>query len=148
MLAKRFVWLGRIKDVEREHSATNIAAIRLLEAARLDSSILQGEVRIRDLEHAFANLDGTYIIRVFAEFETGLRSYWVQLRGTEPPIRNLLESIATLRGVPRDNLADVHSVREYRNVLVHEREAELEPISMANARSRLCKFFARLPDNW
>lgn len=148
MPAKRFLWLERIKDVEREYSVIRVAASRLLDAAPHDSSIFQGELRLRDLKQAVANLSGTFVIRLFAEFESGLRTYWLAVRATYPPTRDLLVGVAARRGIPPDDLDEAQAVREYRNALVHEREDETEPISLATARSRLCKFFARLPDEW
>lgn len=148
MPAKRFLWLERIKDVEREHSIIRVAASRLLDAAQHDSSIFQGELRLRDLKQAVANLSGTFVIRLFAEFESGLRTYWLAVRTTYPPTRDLLVGVAARRGIPPDDLEEAQAVREYRNALVHEREDETEPIPIAVVRSRLCKFFARLPDEW
>ncbi|MCI0357280.1 MAG: hypothetical protein L0211_02200 [Planctomycetaceae bacterium] len=149
MPAKQFAWLQRIKDVEREHAAMRLAADRLLQDAARDPSVLTRDVRMRDVDHAAGNLEGTYIVRIFAEFETGVRNYWVAARGPEPPkTRDLLESIAARRGIPHDVLAVAHSVRMYRNNLVHEREEAADAVALAVARSGLCKFFARLPLDW
>jgi hypothetical protein len=148
MPPKRFIWLERIKQVEREYSAISVTTIRLLEAAKQDANLIRRGLRLRDLEHAVLNLSGTFVIRLFAEFETGLRTYWLAARATSPATRDLLEGVAARRGIPIDDLADVHAVREYRNVLVHEREEDIEPIPLSLARSRLCKFLARLPDEW
>ncbi len=149
MPAKQFAWLQRIKNVEREHAATRLATERLLQDAGTDPSVLTRDVRLRDVDHAAANLEGTYIVRLFAEFETGLRLYWIGVRGSDPPrTRDLLEGAAAMRGIPHDVLAGAHAVREHRNGLVHERDESSDSISLPVARSRLCKFFARLPFDW
>ena len=44
-------------------------------------------------------LEGTYVIRLFAEFETGLRLYWATIRQTEPPTQHLLDGIAARRAI-------------------------------------------------
>jgi hypothetical protein len=149
MPAKQFEWLQRIKEVEREHAAMKIAASYLLAAGTRDPMVLNESVRMRDVSHATERLESTYIIRLFAEFETALRIYWLAARHSEPPrTRDLFDSVAAKRAVPHDELMKAHSVRKYRNCLVHERDEEMLPISLAVARSHLCKFFAHLPLDW
>jgi hypothetical protein len=100
--------------------------------------------------HASARLDGTYVIRLFAEFETGLRLYWLAARKTDPPgrMRDLLDGVAAARRIPYDQLKEAHVVRDYRNSLLHERQEEAEPIPIAAARGHLCRFFSFLPPKW
>jgi hypothetical protein len=103
----------------------------------------------RDLTRASDMLEGTYLTRMFAEFETGLRLFWDTIQDTNPRARDLLDGLAARRGVPDEDRDNAHLVREYRNSLVHEREDEdLEPIPIARARSHLCTFFKRLPLEW
>jgi hypothetical protein len=142
-------WQGRIKAVEQQHAAVQLAAIRLLEEGRRDPTILKGDVKHRHIVEANRDLEGTYIIRLFAEFETGLRQFWETERDSHPRTRDLLDGIAAMRVIP-DGLKDkAHAVREYRNSLVHEREdEELEPLPIARARGYLCHFFSFLPLEW
>lgn len=79
-----YVWLRRIKVVEREHSSMRLTTERLLQEARHDPTILRGDVEVRDIIDATDHLEGTYFIRLFAEFETGLRLFWKTIRDTEP----------------------------------------------------------------
>ena len=141
-------WLTRIKAVEREHRAIRQATDRFKKAARHDPSALKGDLRYRDLDHASDNLDGTYIIRLFAEFETGLRQYWDRARGTHPPTRDLLEGLVAMRGIPDEQREQAHAVREYRNSLVHEREEESVVMPVDAARGHLCRFLSFLPPQW
>ena len=147
---KQFEWQNRIKDVEQEFASTRLATNRLLAEAKRDATILQKAVSLRDIQQASCRLDGTYIIRLFAEFETGLRQYWPTARGTDPPTRtrDLLDGIAATRRIPRDQLNDAHEVRDYRNNLIHDREERSTPIPIAEARRRLCRFFSFLPLTW
>jgi hypothetical protein len=96
------------------------------------------------------NLELTYLIRLFAEFESGLRSCWERSlkRTTQPPVRDLLYAIAKARSIPHDLLDDVHEVRKLRNAFVHESDGTEVPLSLAEARSRLCIFLAWLPPDW
>jgi hypothetical protein len=141
-------WIERIKSIERDHGSTRLALERLLEAARRDPTILTGDLKLRDVVEASGRLEGTYLIRLFAEFETGLRLFWATIRETEPPTQHLLDGIAARRGISPDRLAGAHGVREYRTPLVHERDEGMAPITIAQARGHLCRFFAFLPPTW
>jgi hypothetical protein len=66
-------WGSDIKAVEREFNAMRLAADRLVEAVRADSSIIRDKQERRYLTLASDHLEGTYIVRLFAEFETVLR---------------------------------------------------------------------------
>ncbi len=145
---RRDEWLERIKAVVREFLVARRAADLFATAAERDPSELPTGTKLRDAQAASANLEGTYLLRLFAAFESGLRSYWATIRTTKPPVRDLLDSIAGDRKVPDELRDEVHEVREYRNALVHETDEEVEPVSLAEVRRRLCTFFARLPDNW
>lgn len=62
--------------------------------------------------------------------------------------RDLLESVGARCKIPDDWIRNAHHVRDYRNVLIHEREEEQEPVSIARARSHLCCFLSKLPLTW
>src|SRR5262249_16871173 len=137
-------WIEWIKSIERDHWSTRLALDGLVEAAHRDPTILTGDLKFQDIVEASGRLEGTYLIRLFAEFETGLRLFWATIRETEPPTQHLLDGIAARRGISPDRLADAHTVREYRNSLVHERDEGMAPITIAQARGYLCRFFAFL----
>ncbi len=99
-----------------------------------------------------ANLESTYIVRLYAEFESGLRDYWKNHlnRTTHPPMFQLLQSLADQR-ISTDRLDDADAVREYRNFLVHDESGEPPPkmrtFTVAESKMHLCYFFGRLdPD--
>ena len=138
---------GRIKDVEREFVAVRLAMNHLMGVANSDPAILSS-IEARDLREASERLEGTYIIRLFAEFESSLRSFWAISRSSQPKTRDLIDGVAALTGVSVDEKSDVHSVREYRNSLIHEREQQVLEISLSDARHTLCRFFRRLAARW
>ena len=144
----RHQWQSRIKAVEREYVAMWQAADRFLEHAQHDPAILLPDLRQRDIVTASRNLAGTYIMRLFAEFETGARQYWDVTWGTDVTTYDLFEALAARRGIPDTDLANGHRVRDYRNSLVHEREDRPEPLQMAVARKYMCTFFSYLPVQW
>jgi hypothetical protein len=141
-----YAWQRRIKAVEREHSAARLAVEHLSMQARTDPSLLQSDLRYRDLKQTSDLLEGTYIVRLFAEFETALRQFWRAIKTSNPPnkMHDLMQSLASKCKIGFDQLRLAHDVREYRNVLVHEREKDMEPIPIGTARSRLCTFLSRL----
>ena len=153
MPGEAFEWMGRIKAVEREYGAIRFGTDRLLVAVNDDPSILVGEVRQRDIGTASDRLEGTYIIRVFSEFETGLQHFIHTFhirkpRGTEP----LVDRVRDRGRIPHADTDAVHRVREYRNVLVHERS---QPVAAVNikvtireATRSLCTFLSRVQRIW
>jgi hypothetical protein len=141
-------WLRRIKDVEREHDAVRLAVDRFLIAASKDSALCANAATLRDVRRASDRLDGTYFIRLFAEFETGIRLFWNTIRATQPSTKDLIEAVAARRNVSSDMAATVQKVRDYRNSLVHEREEVTDPMTIADARRALCTFLSFLPRSW
>jgi len=149
MSRKCDTWLSRIKAVERDYGAARLALEELLLAAQRNPTVLRGRVEVRHLNQALEGLEATYLIRLFAEFESGLRQFWRSYRrGRIPRTEHLLNGIAAARGAPDEDLRDAHTVRRYRNNLVHDQEEAVAPISLKTARGHLCRFFSRLPPTW
>jgi hypothetical protein len=144
------VWLRRIKAVEREYYAARFSVDRTLGQVRADPTILTGDLRAREIERAASLLEETYILRLFAVFESGLRLYLRLARNRRPPSKteDLLNSVASRRGIPHEQLRKAHQVRDYRNDLVHERYENSDPITIKDARSHLCHFFSFLARDW
>ena len=141
-------WQSRIKAVEREYVAMRQAADRFLKHAFDDPSILRENLRHGEIVAASRNLEGTYVMRLFAEFETGARQYWDATWGTDIKTYDLFEALAARRGIPETDLANGHRVRDFRNSLVHEREEQPDPLEVSEARGYLCSFFSYLPTEW
>jgi len=97
----RFEWIDRLKFVEREHRVVATAIERLLRA------ILDGQVRTpdgttpRDLVAAGESLETTYLVRLWAEFETALLSYYRFLRGDPEGRIRAIDLVNYLAGVRR-----------------------------------------------
>jgi hypothetical protein len=144
-----FIWMGRIKAVEREFRVIRFGTDRLLAAVTDDPSLLERQLKRLDVTTASRQLEGTYVIRVFSEFETALihliRALKVStVRGTEARINRVRD-----RGrIPQAITADVHKVREYRNSLVHERSTQANPVSIRESTADLCMFLSRLQGIW
>jgi hypothetical protein len=141
-------WQSRIKAVEREYVVMRQAADRFQRAALNDPTILLADLRHGEVLIASQKLEGTYVIRLFAEFESGLRQYWATRWTTHPRTADLLTGLAAQRHIPDLQLENAHLVREYRNALVHERDDDPDPIPLATSRGFLCHFFSFLPPQW
>lgn len=150
MSDERDAWIRRIKSVEREYQACRFAVDRVSAEADLDPTILTSDLRPRDIKQAALLLEATYVLRLFAEFESGLRRFFQRARKRKPPSKteDLLNSVAARHGIPNENLKNVHRVRDFRNDLIHERQQVTNPVPIKDARACLCTFFSFLPRNW
>ena len=144
-----FNWMGRIKAVEREHGAIRFGTDRLLVAVHDAPSILEGQVRRPDIATASMHLEGTFIVRVFSEFETALQHFIRAFHIRKPQGAEALINRIRDRGhIPQADTNAVHGVREYRNVLVHERSQPVTPVTIREATRFLCTFLSRVQRIW
>jgi hypothetical protein len=146
---RRSDWHERIKAVEREFWSARRAIDRLSADVARDASALGEGPSPRDLRSANENLEGTYLIRMFAVFESGVRSFW---RAMRPRARTqaevLLDRVGGNRSISADVIDDVHAARKYRNNLLHDREEEVVVVTVSQARRCFQIYLARLPNEW
>ena len=150
-MRKRDEWIKRIKLVEQEWEIATTAVSWLELDARNDPTILPTDSGTKDVHRTAVRLPATYLVRLFAVFEAGLRQFWVDELGreTQPPMRDLLDGIASARGIEHPFLDPAHRVREFRNALVHEQDEEPEEtFTIGEARRHLTRFFSYLPPDW
>lgn len=143
--------LKRMRAVEREFDTAAVAIDALGQRLEADPSALAKHgLAQQDFRTLKGNLEATYLIRVFAEFETGLRAAWMRAfrRKSHPPVTDLLNGIAARRSISQRWLDDVHEVRVYRNSLIHEESEQVPPVEIHDAGDRLRRFFSQLPANW
>ena len=112
------------------------------------------ETSLRDYEAASRQLQPTYLVRLWAEFETALRSYRRYIVSNPNDNIRAFDLIEWAQGIDKGRkVADemrelVHEVREYRNSLVHERDDMAPAVGIDAARRRLSTYLAKLPDEW
>lgn len=150
-MRRRDEWIEWMRAVERESDAAAYANELLNERLQADPSSLSARgLERRDADHVKANRDATYLVRLFAVFESGLREAWAKAerRTTEPRAADLLDAFAARTKMPNDRLTEAHCVREYRNFIVHQAGAAPHPASLAQARRFLCRYFSFLPPDW
>jgi hypothetical protein len=146
---RRFDWHERVKAVEREYWAARVAVDRLSADVTRDTSVLGAGPSPRDLRSADEHLAGTYFVRMFAEFETGVRSFWRAIRPrARAQAEVLLDRVGDACGIPADVIRLAHATRKYRNNLLHDREEEVVVVMVSEAHRCFQKYLARLPIEW
>ncbi len=144
----------QLHGVEREFLAAALATGRLRAAARNDPTILaSAQLRPAHLEACARNLQPTYVVRLFAEYEAALRLYWrgSRRRKTWNTIgaEALIQSVGAYRDIPAPVVAAAQEVREFRNGLLHQAgPGRVSAIPLRDCRSRLCRFLSFLPLRW
>ena len=141
----------RMKSVEREYQVAEMARSALEDALDKHSGLLTGNgLTIADLRVYRAKLHDTYFIRLFAEFETGLKDYWKNGLKENPNTRimDVISSVGARHRVIEAWRINVHAARKYRNRLIHEEDAEGDAVTLSEARRYLGRYFGSLPDNW
>jgi hypothetical protein len=151
---RRFDWHEHIKDVEGEYQAARIAVDRLKAEVVATPDLLKKDDPARPyIRDADRNLEGTYLVRLFAAFEAALRSY-DRARHNDPTREEvasvLIDVIGGRRGqgISAAVRNGAHAVRLVRNYWAHENDETPAPMSIAEARARLQKYLSRLPDEW
>lgn len=107
MKRDRDIWIRRIKRVENHYLVACLAAETLRESWVRDSQVLTARSLSLSNFHTWQeDLVTTYLVRIFAEFESGLRECWPRLRGkqTIPKTEDLINGIASRRYIPNDSM--------------------------------------------
>jgi hypothetical protein len=144
-----FAWMTRIKAVEREFKMAWLALERLQQQAQDDPDVLIAEMRFRDIDTVLDRLEGTYLVRLFSEFETALRKF-LRAKKLRPPNKaeGLVNKVRDRARVPDEHTDDVHKVREYRNTLVHDVLEPTESVTMREATKYCSTFLSWLQRSW
>jgi hypothetical protein len=147
--------LQRIANVAQEFLAARTAAEWLRNCQEKDPSF--GNEYGWDAKAGidfYENMEATYIVRMYAEFEAGLRDYWKTYlkQGTHPKMVQLVNHAIPNQHFSQDIIDDADEVRVYRNYLVHDIEDEVPAgvrrFTVATAKRCLCAYFGRLDARW
>jgi hypothetical protein len=144
----------RLKNVQDELEAARFSVGAALKAAQADVTILAGlsyRLKPSHLRGCADNLEFTYVLRVFAEFEAVVRDFWASAR---PSVRRrrtqmqvLMNRVAIECQIPAQVLHNAHEIREYRNAAIHDRRRSGE-FTFQRCKSRLGFFLSYLPRRW
>jgi hypothetical protein len=139
--------IQQIRSCEGMCKAGKAATAYFLGVCRSDPSHVPstGDFRVRDIRACHDDLERTYLVRMFAIFEVTLREFWDRAarKRSHPSVNRLMDRIALRCNVALDRLARAHSVRSFRNTLIHGGTSE--SVTLADARSYLCGFLSNLP---
>jgi hypothetical protein len=149
MLNEAFVWGTRIKAVEREYDVARLAVDRLAQHTREKPEILNADFRYRDIGMVVQRLEGTYLLRLFAEFEMALRHFLRALKIKIPKnAEPLIDKVRDKAHIARDDALKAHAVRQYRNNLIHDDSEPAPTVSIREATRDLGTFLGWLQRYW
>jgi hypothetical protein len=144
-MIKRQRRIERISAVLQEYLAAKTASLLLTAQTAADSAYGYAHGWEPRAGIAFTdNLEATYIIRIYAEFEAALRDYWLTYRNqtTHPTMFQLLNQSIPDQRFSQDVIDNADDVRLYRNFLVHAIEDEpgegMVAFTVQQAKSHLC----------
>lgn len=141
-------------DTVREYEVVAAAVVRYRADVQSANVALPKGTQPHHLAAAVDELEGTYLIRLWAVFETAWKSYWRHVTGRPDGKIRAFDLIQWAQGVEEGRKVDaavtplVHAVREYRNFLVHNRDTPAAPVPIRQARTRLSTHLSKLPDQW
>jgi hypothetical protein len=153
MPGEKYDLIGRVKAIEREHTALRFTTDNVLRLLGEGGVGLEEDLKRLDINRASERLEGTYIIRLFSEFEVMLKAFLrkrkiKRIPRDAKPLINRVASYAKFSGPILDN---AHVVREHRNKLVHNLVygiLESERITIRTVTSHLCTFLSRSLARW
>jgi hypothetical protein len=151
---RRFDWHEHLMEVWGEYRSARAAVDRLKAAVATTPDLLKNDLTAsKYLPEAHKNLEGTYIVRLFAAFEAALRSY-DRAKHNDPnratDASTMIDEIGGKRGrgIPTETRQRAHEVRRVRNYWAHESDEEPAAMTIDEARSRLQIYLSELPDEW
>jgi hypothetical protein len=127
------------------------AIVFFVEQVKSNRALLAGRTfRERDLGPTKADLEATYLVRLFSRFEGVLRHFWSKRMGrsTVPRMGDLMDGIGSHLHMTTTDLHEAHEVRETRNAFTHASPPAAGAMSIKEARRRLGKFVRYLPPAW
>ena len=147
-------WRGHIQKVLGEYKVASVAVARLQTQLNADPTTVADETGVREhLALAQANLEGTYIIRMFAAFEAALRSYDRSLfddADRETKAATMIDQLGSKKRlkVRSQILEGVHRVRRVRNFWAHDSDADPGAMPIDRVRGLLQSYLDRFPKEW
>ncbi len=147
-------WRAHVQEVWGEFKAASVSVARLKRQVDADASTLADEPGIREhLTRTHLNLEGTYIVRMFAAFEAALRSYDRYIfddQQRETKSATMIDQLGSMKRLAvRTQIREgVHRVRRIRNFWAHDTDADTEAMSIDRVRGFLQSYLDRFPNNW
>ena len=140
----------RLVRVRNEFDAARVALAYTLAQLEAGVRIVRpGHVALPELRASSNHLEITFVLRLFAEYEGVLMSYWANGMGrvTRPKVSVLMNRIADHQSMSQADLGAAHDVRTFRNEIVHE-EAREPRLTFPDCASRIGTYLRWLPVRW
>jgi hypothetical protein len=141
--------IQRLAAVEAEYRATRAALAFTAGhwSGRHDAPELHGVTR-SELDAATQNVQATYIVRLFAEFEAILRAQYPATRPGRrlpPTSASLIDAFGSYYRVPAQARDNAHTVRRFRHSIAHADPSD-DQMTFSSALSWLNRFLSFIPD--
>src|SRR5665213_1825987 len=141
-----------LKGVRDELDTARVAIAQSLREMGANAEFLRALTRNGvgegELKRCAKNLEVTYVLRLFSEFEAILRDYWSAIgRKSKPQIGTLINRVAAIRKIAPADLSQVHDVRDFRNDVIHENVRNMR-LSFDVCKRNIGIFIKWLPVDW
>lgn len=150
------VYIERLRSIRDEYDAAQEALQYVLaqwQKQSISHSIQTPGLSPKHFQAARANLEITYFIRLYAEFEGVLKDHMATNHPAvvvpdRPKVDELISRVRRAEGFLIDPVlrARLDEVRDYRNSIAHSGRRAVVPVTFAQALSRLNTFLAKLRD--
>lgn len=154
-MIKRPVRIQRLAAVTAEYRAANSARVLLDLELQTNPNFGNPYGWTQRAGRDFrVNLQATYIVRLYAEFEATLRDYWSKClkRDSEPQMVQLVNFSIPGEYFPQDYIDGADEVRSYRNRIVHdsgdESDGVFPTLTIEQVERSLRSYLSRLQSNW
>lgn len=145
--------IRRVKAVEREYTALRFTTDHALTSLGEGGIDLKEGLKRSDVNRASERLEGTYLIRLFSEFEVALKTFLRERKVKKIPrdAKPLIDRVASYVKFSGPILDNAQAVREYRNKLVHRLVHGIpdeQRMTIRTVTSCLCTFLSRAVARW
>jgi hypothetical protein len=143
-------WRDQIQQTLGEYLVAREALDRLKAQVAADASSAHSSIT-NHLPRADLNLEGTYIVRVFAVFDAALRSYdrhHFQDPERDTKVAVMIDQLGSLLKIPLPIRNGVHRARRVRHFWAHELEENPGPMSLERIKGYLHTYLDRFPKVW
>lgn len=153
------VYIQRLRSVQMEFNSAR-EAIRYVQRnwQRYDIYADLGSLKPTHFEEAGRNVEVTYFVRLYAEFEGILKDHLAtnhpavavpdKPKVDKPKVDKLISLVTKAEGSTVDPALRrrMDAVRDYRNSIAHRVRAAAPSVPLVDALSSLNRFLARLPE--
>jgi hypothetical protein len=150
------VYIQRLRSIRGEYDAAQEALQYILlhwQSQGIAGSIQTPGLSPKHFQTARANLETTYFLRLYSEFEGIMKDHLVTNHPSvavpeRPKVDELIAVVRRAVGFAIDPVlrSRLDEVRDYRNAIAHSQHGAVLPVTFADALSRLNTLLAKLPD--